>query len=141
MKVFIVFLAFAIVCSGCMMFADDSNNYVRLQKYLKALAEECAAGGALMFDEEGYKRIQQYVISKEDAQRYADFLYGKGGPSNFKASLYPLAHGKISATVETPYKTSYNKIYVEVKWEADKDCRCIWMPKVVTQGALYEVKQ
>jgi hypothetical protein len=47
MKVFLVFLAFLAVNASMLSFSGDLRRYAMLQIHLKALAEDCAAGGAL----------------------------------------------------------------------------------------------
>lgn len=69
MKVFIVFIAFLIVNTTFITFAGDLNRYVRLQTYMKAAAEEAAAGAALYYDEEAFSRGMM-VINREEGEKY-----------------------------------------------------------------------
>ena len=69
MKVFIVFIALLIVNTTFISFAGDMNRYVRLQTYLKAAAEEAAAGAALYYDEEAYSNGIM-VINREEGEKY-----------------------------------------------------------------------
>lgn len=93
MKVFIVFLAMLILSMGFITYASDMGRYVRLQAALKALAEECAAGGALFVDEERYSE-GLIVIDNADAEAYVDFLIGRAAPET-----PPFGNGSISASV------------------------------------------
>ena len=109
MKTFIIFMAFLVIFSSCLVFSEDSRNYVRLQEYLKALAEECAAGGVLMKD--ASSAADSYIVNTEDARLYAEFMAGgiqdensdsgtrESEPSalgrNFAVSLTPLRHGTV----------------------------------------------
>lgn len=142
MKTFIVFLAFIIVFVSFSVYADDSNNYVRLQKYLKALAEECAAGGALMADYDASFREWHYVINDADARKYADFTSG-----SFRSNLYPLSRGNVSVVSAKRFRNESNNecIRVEVKWAAAPGYRLIRLPFLfspaeITKTAIYEVK-
>ncbi|GAB1475689.1 hypothetical protein MASR2M70_05210 [Bacillota bacterium] len=69
MKVFIVFLALLIVNTTFISFAGDLNRYVRLQTYLKAAAEEAAAGAALYYDEEAFGRGIM-IINRDEGEKY-----------------------------------------------------------------------
>ena len=50
MKIFIVFLAFVILWTACLTFQTDFNAMLLLQRQAKNLAEDCAAGSAMMLD-------------------------------------------------------------------------------------------
>lgn len=52
MKELIVFIAFVLIFSMCLVFCSDMTKYMRLQRELKVLAEDCAEAGALTIDEE-----------------------------------------------------------------------------------------
>lgn len=54
MKVFIVFLGLCIINVSFLSYQGDMGRYARCQTFLKAVAEECAAGAALYYDEEKY---------------------------------------------------------------------------------------
>ena len=54
MKVFIVFLGLLIINVSFLSYQGDMGRYVRCQAFLKAVAEECAAGAALYYDEDAY---------------------------------------------------------------------------------------
>ncbi|MDR2089471.1 MAG: hypothetical protein LBP73_08960 [Clostridiales Family XIII bacterium] len=67
MKVLIVFTGLLLVCAAFVFYQNDMGRYMRAQTALKALAEECAAGAALYFDEEAY--AEGRTIFNEDEAR------------------------------------------------------------------------
>lgn len=69
MKVFLVFLGLLLINVTCISYKGDLDRYLQLRSYLKAVAEECAAGAALYYDEEAYSQGFM-VIDKEEAERY-----------------------------------------------------------------------
>lgn len=73
MKILIVFFGLLTVHAGFLVYHGDLGRYVRCQAELKALAEECAAGAALYYDQEEYAR-GKFVFMEKDGQRYASFL-------------------------------------------------------------------
>jgi hypothetical protein len=64
MKSLIVFMGMLLVCAAFVFYQNDMGRYMRAQTALKALAEECAAGAALYFDEEAY--AEGRMIFNED---------------------------------------------------------------------------
>ncbi|MGI6728142.1 MAG: hypothetical protein ACOX4P_06235 [Anaerovoracaceae bacterium] len=76
MKVFIVFISLLIVNMSCIIYQGDLNRYIQLQTFIKAAAEECAAGAALYYDEEAYGQGLM-VINEQEALKYADYIVGK----------------------------------------------------------------
>ena len=54
MKVFIVFCGLMIINISFLSYQGDMGRYVHSQTFMKAVAEECAAGAALYYDEEAY---------------------------------------------------------------------------------------
>jgi len=54
MKVFIVFMGLLFIDVSFLSYQGDLGRYVRCQAFLKATAEECAAGAALYYDEAAY---------------------------------------------------------------------------------------
>ncbi|MGI6732838.1 MAG: hypothetical protein ACOX4J_01500 [Anaerovoracaceae bacterium] len=73
MKVFIVFIALLIVNMTFITYQGDLNRYVRLQTFLKAVAEEAAAGAALYYDEVSYSHGSM-VINREESEKYLEYL-------------------------------------------------------------------
>ncbi len=73
MKVFILFLALLIVNVTFISYQGDMNRYVQLQTFLKAVAEEAAAGAALYYDENAYSHGSM-IINREEGERYIEDL-------------------------------------------------------------------
>lgn len=73
MKVLIVFLSLLVVNLSFLCYDSDMATYQQLQKELKAISEECAAGASLYFDEEAYSH-GDLVIKDEDAVAYVTHL-------------------------------------------------------------------
>ncbi len=73
MKVFLVFLGLLIINTGFLAYQGDLGRYVRCQIFMKALAEECAAGAALYYDEEAYSdgELRFYY---DESREYIEFL-------------------------------------------------------------------
>jgi hypothetical protein len=69
MKVLIVFLGLLLICCGFVIYQSDMGRYVRAQTALKALAEECAAGAALYFDEEAYA-LGRMIFNETEGREY-----------------------------------------------------------------------
>lgn len=78
MKVFIIFIALLIANVTFISYQGDLNRYVRLQTYLKAVAEEAAAGAALYYDEVAYSHGSM-VINREEGQKYIEHLLARAG--------------------------------------------------------------
>jgi hypothetical protein len=76
MKVFIVFLGLLIINVSFITYHGDLNRYVQLQRYLKDLAEEGAAGVAMYYDEEAYGKGLM-IINREEGEKYISFLLDK----------------------------------------------------------------
>lgn len=110
MKGFIVFMAFLLIFASAMVYATDSNNYVRLQKHLKALAEECASGAILMKDEDETNRQNRYVINMEAAEAYVNQLTGRVANITASAITYP-AFGISDAAVKVTVNWSGPDIF------------------------------
>ena len=69
MKVMLVFLGLLVLGTVAVAHRGDMERYVRLQAELKALAEECAVGAALYYDEEAYS-LGLLVIDRQEAEKY-----------------------------------------------------------------------
>lgn len=95
MKVFIVFLALLLINVSFLAFHTDMDQYQRLQVYLKAAAEEGAAGGALYQDEESYGQ-GLLVIDEQEAREYIAYQMGRtekelssiGGKVSWEAEIF-----------------------------------------------------
>ncbi len=92
MKVFIVFLGLLMINLSFVCYQNDMAYYQQLQKELKAVAEECAAGAALYCDEDAYGQ-GRLVIKDEDAAAYAGHLVDRS-EERMKRSLRPTMKGK-----------------------------------------------
>ncbi len=111
MKEFIIFLAFLILLMSLTVYITDSNNYIRLQKYLKAMADEAASGAILMgaFEQSG---SGCYVIDETAASSYAGFTC-----DTFTQSISPMNYGSISvASVSSESFPTGAAVTVTVKW-------------------------
>lgn len=90
MKVFIVFLSLLIVNVSALVFQGDLGCYMHEQLLLKEAAEECAAGAALLIDEEEYsygRIIFDYQAGEKYAQEYLEYI---------KRNSKVISKGKIS---------------------------------------------
>lgn len=73
MKVFMIFIALLIINTSFMTYHCDLNNYTKLQAYMKALAEDAAAGAALYYDEEAYGNGIM-IINKIEGEKFISDL-------------------------------------------------------------------
>lgn len=71
MKVFIVFLGLLVINVSYLIYQGDMEKFVREQAFLKYAAEECAAGAALMLNEDEYGQ-GEIVFDYEEARQYAE---------------------------------------------------------------------
>ena len=76
MKVFIIFLGMLIINISFMSYQGDMGRYIQCQAFLKAVAEECAAGAALYYDEAAYSD-GWFQFSYEEGHKYIDFIIDK----------------------------------------------------------------
>jgi len=113
-KTLIVFLAMLIVLSSFLVFVEDSDNYLKLQKSLKALAEECAAGGALFFDDSSTE--DQYIVDIESANEYANYIV-----SNYRTTLRCLSSSCGEITVST-------SAFINSRGNTCTRSVCVWKP-------------
>lgn len=73
MKVFIVFFGLLIINVSFLSFQGDMGRYVRCQTFLKAVAEECAAGAALYRDEAAYSD-GRFRFHYQEGRKYIEHL-------------------------------------------------------------------
>lgn len=73
MKVFIVFLGILIINVSFLSYQGDMGRYLHVQSDLKAMAEECAAGAALYYDEEAYSD-GLFEFKYEEGRDYIEFI-------------------------------------------------------------------
>ena len=80
MKVFLVFLSIFLVSMTFLAYQGDLAHYIQIQEYLKGLAEECAAGAALYYDETAFGQ-GSLVFSETEARAFVAYLAERGGES------------------------------------------------------------
>ena len=73
MKVFIVFMGLLIINVSFLSYQGDLDHYVRCQAFLKAVAEESAAGAALYYDEEAYS-AGTFQFDYEESRNYIGYF-------------------------------------------------------------------
>jgi len=73
MKVFIVFLGLFLIHVSFLSYQGDLGYYVRCQAFLKAVAEECAAGAALYYDEEAYAE-GCFRFLTDEGRKHIDYI-------------------------------------------------------------------
>ncbi len=73
MKVFIVFLGIFMINISFLSYQGDMGRYVRCQAFLKAVAEECAAGAALYYDEDAYSE-GQLCFYRDEGRKYIEYI-------------------------------------------------------------------
>jgi hypothetical protein len=99
MKVFIVFLGLLIINVSFLSYQGDMGRYVRCQAFLKAVAEECAAGAALYYDEDAYSdgKMRFYY---EEGRKYIEYIIAESGKES------PLPGGS-DITYEVEFQDDY----------------------------------
>lgn len=73
MKVLLVFLALMLANLTYISYKGDLNQYLQLRTFLKAVAEESAAGAALYYDEEAFGNGMM-IIKDRDAELFVDSM-------------------------------------------------------------------
>lgn len=73
MKVFIVFCGLLIINISFLSYQGDMGRYVHSQTFLKAVAEECAAGAALYYDEAAYSD-GQFRFNYDEGKKYIEYI-------------------------------------------------------------------
>lgn len=68
-----VFLGLFIINISFLTYQTDMDRYVKGQVFLKALAEECAAGAALYYDAEEYSH-GRLVFNYEEGEKYIKYI-------------------------------------------------------------------
>lgn len=95
MKVFIVFMAVFVINVSFLSYQGDMGRYVQSRNFLKAVAEECAAGAALYYDRDAYG-TGEFSFSYEEGRRYIEYI---------------LENGMISAPLPKGSSISYEVIF------------------------------
>ena len=91
MKALIVFLGMMLICTSFVLYRNDMGRYMRAQTALKALAEECAAGAALYFDEDAYAEGRMIFNEGEASAFVAYMLTDSGVPAPDAKAAGPIA--------------------------------------------------
>ncbi|MDR2770547.1 MAG: hypothetical protein LBB57_00755 [Clostridiales Family XIII bacterium] len=78
MKTLIVFLGLLLCCTAFLFYQNDMGRYMRAQTALKALAEECAAGAALYFDEEAFAEGRM-IFNEDEARACVAYMLASSG--------------------------------------------------------------
>lgn len=76
MKVFIIFWGLLIVNISFVVYQGDMSRYVQAQVFLKAIAEECAAGSALYFNQEEYSD-GRFIFNYDEGRKYTEYIIGE----------------------------------------------------------------
>ncbi|MDR1136314.1 MAG: hypothetical protein LBL49_09095 [Clostridiales Family XIII bacterium] len=97
MKVLIVFLGLLTLFSSTVFYQSDMGRYTRGLVFMKTLAEECAAGAALYFDEEAYAD-GRLVFNKGEGTEYIEYI---------------LADTKLPYELKTGEKPSYEVLFYD----------------------------
>lgn len=71
MKVFLVFIGLFIANVTFIAYEGDMSRYMELQNMLKTLAEDCAAGAALYYDEAAYGEGNM-VFNQDEAVEFVE---------------------------------------------------------------------
>lgn len=69
MKVFLVFIGILFISLSFLAYNADVAQYEKMQVFLKAEAEDCAAGAALYYDEGKYSG-GEWSIKEKEAQKF-----------------------------------------------------------------------
>ncbi|MDD3169460.1 MAG: hypothetical protein PHC91_08395 [Eubacteriales bacterium] len=99
MKVFIVFIGLLLINVSFLSYQGDLGRYNRCQGFLKAAAEECAAGAALYYDEAAYSD-GQFQFYYEEGRKYIEYILEES-----KRTM-PLPRGSI-ITYEVVFQDDY----------------------------------
>jgi hypothetical protein len=67
-----------LICAAFVFYQSDMGRYMRAQTNLKALAEECAAGAALYFDEAAYAEGRM-IFNESEARAYIAHMLSTSG--------------------------------------------------------------
>lgn len=73
MKVFIMFIALAVLNIMFFVYQADMNGYIRENTFVKATAEECASGASLFYDEEALSE-GYYVFNRDECEKYVRYI-------------------------------------------------------------------
>ncbi len=132
MRTFIVSLSVLLLFSSFVIYGSDMNSYMQLQRELKAAAEECAGGGALMLDDRSFAE-GRIMIDEQAAQAYAERVL-----QSTYITCPPLKHGSLSVSARL---LSDDSIEMTVTYTADEGYDLFRLPfltrTTVTRSAAY----
>jgi len=111
MKVFLVFMGILFINLSFLAYNGDMAQFEKMQLFLKATAEDCAAGASLYYDEEKYSK-GEWCIREDEAGKYivTQVKYAE-------EKLNKAYSGRIE------YQVSYDEKEVQVKlcYRSEKD--------------------
>jgi len=73
MKVFVVFIGLLMINISFIVYQADMGRYLQAQTFLKAVAEECAAGAALYINEEDYSN-GKLIFNYNEGIKYSNYI-------------------------------------------------------------------
>lgn len=111
MKVFLVFMGILLINLSFLVYNGDMAQYEKMQVFLKATAEDCAAGAALYYDEEKYSK-GEWCIREAEAEQ---FILKK---VKFAEEMLGRAYGGV---IEYHVLYSEKEIEVELCYYLNKD--------------------
>lgn len=76
MKILIFFYALAILNTMFFVYQTDMNSYMRENVFVKSVAEECASGAALFYDDEAMSE-GYYVFNRDECEKYVEYIIEK----------------------------------------------------------------
>ena len=76
MKLLIVFMALVSLNLMFLIYQGDMNRFIRVQSEIKSIAEECAAGASLYYDEEAFSQ-GYYLYDKKEGKKYIDYVLAR----------------------------------------------------------------
>ena len=79
MKILIMFMALAVLNTMFFVYQTDMNGYIRENTFVKATAEECAAGASLFYDEEALSE-GYYEFNRDECEKYIRYIVEKSFP-------------------------------------------------------------
>ena len=80
MKILILFYALAILNGAFFVYQTDMNQFIRENTFVKAVAEECAAGASLYYDEEALSE-GYYIFNRKECEKYVRYQIEKNFPN------------------------------------------------------------
>ena len=85
MKLLIAFMALISLYMMFFLYQNDMNQYLREQSKIKSIAEECAAGASLYFDETAFSQ-GYFLFDKGEAEEYVKYILEHSFPQPYVVS-------------------------------------------------------